>query len=86
MLANPTVFGIVGATPDDQALCAWAKLERLKKSKFALRYAIDETSWTAPGYILDGLRWLAAVGVTDADAEFGQTDIDVPEAATDHDG
>ena len=59
MLANSAMFGIEGAGPDDQALCAWAKLDKLKKSKFALKYAIEETDWAAPGYILDGLRWLA---------------------------
>ena len=52
MLANPAMFGIEGATPDDQALCAWTKVSKLKKSEFALRYAIDETDWAAPGYIL----------------------------------
>ena len=61
MLANPVLFGIEGdAPPDDQALCAWVKIDKLKKSEFALKYALDETDWTAPAYILDGLRWLAA--------------------------
>ena len=68
MLANPVLFGIEGATPDDQALCAWAKVSKLKKSEFALKYAINDTDWAAPGYILDGLRWLAGVGIPDADA------------------
>ena len=86
MLANPAMFGIEGATPDHQALCAWDKLDRIKKSKFALKYAIDETGWVAPGYILDGLRWLAGVGVSDADAATGQAAADVAEPVVDYDG
>ena len=82
MLANPAMFGIGEATPDDQGLCAWAKLDKLKKTEFALRYAIDETGWVAPGYILDGLRWLAAGGIPYADAAIGQVAAaDIPEAA-----
>lgn len=67
MLANRVMFDIEGATPGDQAQCAWNKLAKIKKSQFALKYAIDETNWMAPGYILDGLRWLAAGSDPDAD-------------------
>ena len=88
MLANPAMFGIEGATPDDQAQCAWEKLDKIKKSQFALTYAIDETGWAAPGYILDGLRWLAPGGIPDAEAVIGQAApaVDAPEAAVAHDG
>ncbi|MDY0110846.1 MAG: AAA family ATPase [Candidatus Krumholzibacteria bacterium] len=68
MLANPAMFGIEGATPTEHAQRVWDKLDQIKKSQFALKYAIDETGWTAPGYILDGLRWLAAGRIPDADA------------------
>ena len=34
--------------------------DKIKKSEFALKHAIDETDWTPPGYIIDGLKWLAA--------------------------
>ncbi len=67
MLANLTMFDIKGTTPEEQALCAWDKLDNIKKSQFALVHAIDETGWTAPGYILDGLRWLAACGIPNAE-------------------
>lgn len=67
MLANQEMFGIVGSTSDDQAQCAWEKLNKTKKSKFALKYAIDQTDWATPGYILDGLRWLAIDGIPYAD-------------------
>ena len=59
MLANPAMFGIEGDKPDDQAQCAWHQLDTIKKSEFALKHAIDDTDWSPPGYILDGLRWLA---------------------------
>ena len=82
MLANPAMFGIQGATPEEQAQCAWGKLDKIKKSQFALKYAIDETNWTAPGYILDGLRWLAAGGIPNADEALAQmAAAKVPEAA-----
>lgn len=67
MLANPAMFGIEGATPEEQASRAWDKLDRIKKAQFALKYAIDKPDWIAPGYIIDGLRWLAAGGVSDRD-------------------
>ena len=72
MLANPDMFSIQGATPDDQAQSAWDKLKEIKKSQFALKYAIEKTGWTAPGYILDGLRWLAIEGIPDTNASIGQ--------------
>lgn len=82
MLANPAIFGIQGVTPEEQAQCAWDKLDKIKKSQFALKYAIDETNWTAPGYILDGLRWLAAGGIPDGDEAIAQVAAaDAPEAA-----
>ena len=72
MLANLEMFGIEAATPNDQALCAWSKLDKLKKTEFALKYAIDETGWVPPGYILDGLRWLAAGSVSGVGEKTGQ--------------
>ena len=87
MLANPAMFVIEGATPNDQAQCAWDKLDQIKKSQFALKYAIDEIGWAAPGYILDGLRWLAAGGIPGADVAIGQVAAAVdPEAAAAQDG
>ncbi len=87
MLANPAMFGIEGATREEQAQCARDKLNKIKKSEFALKYAIDETGWTAPGYILDGLRWLAAGGIPDADAAIVQVAAaDAPKAAAPQDG
>ena len=59
MLANPTLFEIQGVTPGDQEICASNKMDKIKKSEFALKHAIDFTDWAVPGYILDGLWWLA---------------------------
>lgn len=87
MLANPEMFGIEGATSEEHAKSAWAKLDKIKKSEFALKYSIDETGWTPPGYILDGLRWLAAGRIPDADAPTIQVATgDAPEAAAAQDG
>lgn len=87
MLANPAMFDIEGATPDDQAQSAWDKLDKIKKSKFALKYAINEIGWVAPGYVLDGLRWLATGGAPDADlANAEGAAAEIPQAAEAQDG
>jgi hypothetical protein len=40
---------------------AWKKAKKLKdkKTEFALKYAIEETNWTVPRYMAEGLAWLA---------------------------
>ena len=88
MLANPAMFGIEGATPDDQARCAWDKLDTIKKSEFALKHAIDDTDWSPPGYILDGLRWLAFGDIAVAGAAVDQAApiVEAPDPAVAHDG
>lgn len=60
ILANAAMFGLTGTTPHELELQARSKATELKKSEFALKHAIAETGWTAPTYILDGVRWLAA--------------------------
>ena len=69
MLANPGKFSIEGTTSDERELCARDKLDQIKKSKFALQYAIEDTDWSSPVYILDGLRWLAKDYIPDADTK-----------------
>lgn len=87
MLANPAMFSIEGATPEEKAQCAWDKLNGIKKSQFAIKHAIDAKDWIAPGYILDGLRWLATGDIPDADAATGQAAVaDTPETAVAQDG
>ena len=88
MLANPAMFGIEGDKPDDQAQCAWHQLDTIKKSEFALKHAIDDTDWSPPGYILDGLRWLARGDIADDGAIIDQAApiFEAPDAAVTHDG
>ena len=87
MLANPAKFSIEGDTPGDQALSAWHKLDTIKKSDFALKHAIDDTDWSPPGYILEGLRWLARGDIADAGAAIDQVPVvvEAPNAAVTHD-
>ncbi len=59
ILANPALFGLTTETRQEMELEARSKAETLKKSEFALKHAIAEKGWTAPTYILDGVRWLA---------------------------
>ncbi|MCY4514667.1 MAG: ATP-dependent endonuclease [Candidatus Tectomicrobia bacterium] len=82
MLANPAMFGVEGATSEHQAQCAWDKRYDMKKSDFALKYAIDKTAWNSPRYILDGLRWLALGGNPDFGAGIDQAAADVETPGT----
>lgn len=59
MLANPTTFAITGETAEDREAQAWEAAAKVKKSEFALTYAISETDWVVPRYITEGLVWLA---------------------------
>ncbi len=67
ILANPTLFNLATGTPDLMAAAAESEAKKHKKSKFALKYAIDVTNWTTPKYITDGLRWLAVNTVAEVD-------------------
>ena len=59
LLANRGLFGIKDGGRDEQEQQAWEISRKIKKSEFALTHAIQEKNWTAPGYIVDGLAWLA---------------------------
>jgi energy-coupling factor transporter ATP-binding protein EcfA2 len=59
ILANQVLFAVAGDNPNAQAQSAWDLAAKIKKSEFALKYAIAETGWATPGYILDGVKWLA---------------------------
>ena len=60
ILANRALFGLNGATREELEAGARSQASKIKKSEFALKYAIEEKAWTTPKYILDGIRWLAA--------------------------
>lgn len=59
MLANKSIFQIVGGTPIELANNAWEKAKKVDKTNFALDYAIKNTEWNVPIYIKEGLSWLA---------------------------
>lgn len=59
ILANPTLFGLKASTSNDLEIEARAVAEKQKKSEFALKYAITDTTWNSPKYIVDGIIWLA---------------------------
>lgn len=59
ILANPSEFGLAGSSKEEKENDAWEKSREIKKSEFALRYAIEKTEWTIPRYIAEGLTWLA---------------------------
>lgn len=60
MLANREAFEIVEGEVEELESSAWRAAKSVKKSQFALKYAIDETEWQTPLYIREGLAWLAA--------------------------
>ncbi|RBB37559.1 ATP-dependent endonuclease [Burkholderia reimsis] len=60
ILANQALFGLTGNTREELEIAARSKAAEFKKSDFALKYAIEEKGWSAPRYLVDGVRWLAA--------------------------
>ncbi len=59
MLTNIVLFDIQGTTHSAKADDAWKKAKKVGKTDFALKYAIDETTWEIPRYLKEGLQWLA---------------------------
>jgi putative ATP-dependent endonuclease of the OLD family len=55
ILANPELFALTTTTEE----AAWEKAQEQGKSDFALKYAIQDTTWVVPRYIAEGLVWLA---------------------------
>ncbi len=78
MLANPARFDITGGTPAEREEQAWKAAKDVDKTDFALKYAIEDTDWTTPRYIEEGLRWLAQCPGTDVPEE--ETAGDTPDA------
>lgn len=67
ILANAGKFGIGGATNAELEESAREEARQHKKSDFALTYAIRDTDWTTPRYLLDAVRWLASDDLPVAD-------------------
>ncbi len=61
ILANPNKFGLDGPTATERETQAWDLAKDVKKSEFALRFAINDTEWAIPRYIDQGLRWLGQI-------------------------
>lgn len=59
VLANPALFSLTERRDEWEATAATVA-GRDAKSAFALRYAIEETDWTMPRYIREGLEWLVS--------------------------
>jgi putative ATP-dependent endonuclease of OLD family len=64
ILANKTMFGVTGSTSNEKELSARSLANKVKKSEFALKYAIKETSWVSPGYLEEGVKWLASADIS----------------------
>lgn len=67
ILANREHFEIIAIGEDDVEASAesYAPANN-KKTEFALKYALEDTNWAAPKYILEGLEWLAMKPATPA--------------------
>ena len=59
ILANCELFDIKNSDEKQLELMAYKKAENIKKTDFALKYALDETGWKVPLYIKEGLLWLS---------------------------
>lgn len=70
MLANPALFAITGGTANEKEQGARELAAKIKKSEFALKYAIDETGWATPRYISEGVKWLAEGDAPVRDSRF----------------
>lgn len=62
ILANTEKFSVTKSTAKEQETQAWELAQDLKKSEFALTYAITDTIWSIPRYIEEGLHWLEQDG------------------------
>lgn len=69
ILANPTKFNVAGPAATDRETQAWDLAQDVKKSEFALKFAINDTEWAIPCYIDQGLRWLDDVATAPEVAE-----------------
>lgn len=81
ILANPIKFGVNGPTPAERETQAWNLAQDVKKSDFALQYAIRDIEWTIPQYIDEGLRWLGQLDdLAQASEQFAPSAEDVTDA------
>lgn len=69
ILANPNKFTVAGPSATDRETQAWDLAQDVKKSEFALKFAINDTEWAIPRYIDQGLRWLDDLAIAPEAAE-----------------
>lgn len=62
MLANTALFLFAGPGDAERETQAFEAASNVKKSDFALKYALSEEAWAIPRYISEGLTWLAEDG------------------------
>ncbi|GGG80604.1 ATP-dependent nuclease [Corynebacterium pelargi] len=60
LLANPEVEGLTLTKEIGDEQLVREAAGRLKKSDFALRFAVDQSNWKIPRYIQQGLDWLVS--------------------------
>ena len=60
-LANRDKFGVNGSTAIERETQTWEQAQDVKKSEFALKFAISDQEWVIPRYIEQGLRWLGQI-------------------------
>lgn len=58
MLNNQVKFGIDTLDDPTKEQRVYDEATKVKKTEFALQYAIDDKEWSVPKYINDGLLWL----------------------------
>lgn len=88
VLANSGMFEIEGATAEEKEESAMVFVQGLNKTDFALEHAINNTDWSVPLYISEGLGWLAEANNTDAEVEIADADVETikPEEIQPEDG
>jgi len=59
ILANRELFKMNDIKEKAAEKSAYTQAETIKKTNFALKYALDDTTWSVPLYIKEGLLWLA---------------------------
>ena len=73
MLANPVLFPLPGPSEQERESQAWEEAKEVKKSAFALEYALSKGEWNIPRYIRTGLLWLAEDELPAVPAPLGES-------------
>ncbi|MES2222088.1 MAG: ATP-dependent endonuclease [Acidobacteriota bacterium] len=74
MLANPQLFPPSGTSVAELESETLAAAQKVKKSEFALDYALKFENWNVPRYILEGLAWLNTKDASTDDVQANEGD------------